>query len=158
MEKVLENNRVSVSSVISTATTQMCRRRLTVRPAGCQVTGFDVVDEIDRSILGDILPPVRAGSQPGTAIGHGEKCAAVHITVDVGGVPPDVQRHDGAVRHYRYDLDVIVLHEWIFKHLCNVLFLHKEPLLFDCGTTLYETSWTVFIIIAFSAGCKQQEV
>lgn len=30
MEKVLENNRVSVSSVISTATTQMCRRRLTV--------------------------------------------------------------------------------------------------------------------------------
>ena len=32
MEKVLENNRVSVSSVISTATTQMCRRRLTVRP------------------------------------------------------------------------------------------------------------------------------
>ena len=32
MEKVLENNRASVSSVISTATTQMCRRRLTVRP------------------------------------------------------------------------------------------------------------------------------
>ena len=129
------------------------------RPAaGCQVTGFDIVDEIDRSILGDILPPVRAGSQPGTAVGHGEKCAAVHITVDVGGVPPDVQRHYGAVRRYRYDLDVIVLHEWIFKHLFNVLFLHKEPLLFDCSTTLYEMIWTVFIIIVFSAGCKQQEV
>ena len=124
--------------------------------AGCQVTGFDVVDEIDRSILGDILPPIRAGSQPGTAVGHGEKCAAVHITVDVGGVPPDVQRHDGAVRRYRYDLDVIVLHEWIFKHLCNVLFLHKEPLLFDCGTTLYGMSWTVFIIIVnyYTAGVQ----